>query len=204
MTDRFSKVPAGYPSADAFLAAIIDSSEDAIISKNLEGIVTSWNPAAERIFGYTAAEMVGQPISKIIPPERGAEEPEILRRISQGERVEHFETQRVRKDGRTVDVSLKISPVRDQHGKLVGASKIARDITEHKRLQRLVNEEQQRLRVTLSSIGDGVIVTDVRGYLQFLNPVAEALTGWKQTEAEGKPLESIFNIVNEQSRQRVE
>src|ERR1051326_5935411 len=117
--------PLQFPSADAFLAAIINSSEDAIISKSLEGIVTSWNPGAERIFGYTAAEMVGQPISKIIPPERGAEEPDILKRIGRGERVEHFETKRVRKDGRTVDVSLTISPIKDQNGKLVGASKIA-------------------------------------------------------------------------------
>jgi len=197
-------IPSQFPSANAFLAAIIDSSEDAIISKSLEGIVTSWNSAAERIFGYTAAEMVGQPISKIIPPERGAEEPDILRRIGRGERVEHFETKRVRKDGRTVEVSLTISPIKDQNGKLVGASKIARDITEQKLTDRRIDEERERLRVTLSSIGDAVIVTDVRGALQYLNPVAEALTGWKQAEAEGKPLETVFNIINEQSRRRVE
>ncbi len=196
--------PSQFPSADAFLAAIINSSEDAIISKSLEGIVTSWNPGAERTFGYTAAEMVGQPISKIIPPERGAEEPDILKRIGRGERVEHFETKRVRKDGRIVDVSLTISPIKDQNGKLVGASKIARDITEQKLTERRVAEERQRLWVTLSSIGDAVIVTDVRGALQYLNPVAEALTGWKQTEAKGKPLETVFNIINEQSRRRVE
>src|SRR5881296_1378704 len=125
MTD----IPIQFPSADAFLAAIIDSSEDAIISKTLEGIVTSWNPAAERIFGYTAAEMVGQPISKIIPADRGAEEPDILKRIACGERVEHFETKRVRRDGTIVEVSLTISPIKDSTGKLIGASKIARDIT---------------------------------------------------------------------------
>src|ERR1051325_4180036 len=165
-----------FPSPDAFLAAIINSSEDAIISKDLEGTVTSWNPGAERIFGYSAGEMVGQPISKIIPPERGAEEPDILKRIARGERIEHFETKRTRKDGRMVDVSLTISPIKDQKGNLVGVSKIARDITAQKRTEREIAHERQRLWVTLSSIGDGVIVTDVRGALQYLNPVAEALT----------------------------
>src|SRR5690349_12333593 len=104
MKNGFSRIPAGRPSADAFLAAIIESSQDAIISKDLDGIVTSWNPAAERIFGYTAAEMVGETISKIIAPARGAEEPEMLKRISKGENVQPLETERIRKDGRLVQV----------------------------------------------------------------------------------------------------
>ncbi len=115
------------------LAAIVDSSYDAIVGKTLNGIVTSWNAAAERLFGYKAEEMIGQPILRIIPPDRQGEETEVLRRIRRGQRVEPFETLRVRKDGSLVDVSLCISPIRDGAGKVVGASKVARDITERKR-----------------------------------------------------------------------
>jgi PAS domain S-box-containing protein len=117
------------------LAAIVDSSEDAIISKNLKAIVTSWNPAAERIFGYTAEEMVGQSITRLLPPERLEEESHILARLQRGERVEHFETIRMCKDGRLIHVSLSISPIKNEEGVVVGASKIARDITETKKAQ---------------------------------------------------------------------
>lgn len=123
---------AGFLSADLLLSAIIDSSEDAIVSKNLHSVVTSWNKGAERIFGYTSEEMVGQSISLLFPPDRMEEETHILTRIVAGERVEHFETVRMRKDGSMIDVSLTISPIRDRHGKIVGASKIARDVTEKK------------------------------------------------------------------------
>src|SRR5688572_23831930 len=117
----------------ARLAAIVESSDDAIVSKTLDGVVTSWNQGAERLFGWTAAEMVGRPITVIIPPERLDEEPEILRRLRAGERVDHFETVRRRKDGTPIDVSVTISPVRDETGRIIGASKIARDITLQKR-----------------------------------------------------------------------
>src|SRR5689334_21847146 len=117
-------------SAGLLLAAIVDSSEDAIISKDLHSIITSWNKGAENIFGYTAAEMIGQSISRLFPTERLHEETRILERIQLGERVEHFETQRVRKNGSLLDVSLTISPIRNADGKIIGASKIARDITE--------------------------------------------------------------------------
>src|SRR5712672_1006467 len=123
------------PSMDvaARLAAIVTSSDDVIVSKTLEGVITSWNPAAERILGYTAEEAVGKNIKLIIPPDRQAEEDDILARIRRGERVEHFETVRLTKDGRPIDVSLTVSPVRDDAGRVIGASKIARDITEQKR-----------------------------------------------------------------------
>jgi PAS domain S-box-containing protein len=114
------------------LAAIIDSSEDAIISKNLDGIVTSWNASAERLFGYRADEMIGQPIGRIIPPERQAEEGRILERLGRGERIGHYETERIAKDGRRVEVSLTMSSIRDSSGAIIGASKIARDITERR------------------------------------------------------------------------
>jgi PAS domain S-box-containing protein len=116
------------------LAAIVRSSDDAIVSKNLDGIITSWNPAAERLFGFTAAEVVGKSITIIIPPERRHEEDEVLRQVRSGRMVDHFESVRQRRDGSLVDVSLTISPIRDAQGRIVGASKIARDITEHRRL----------------------------------------------------------------------
>jgi PAS domain S-box-containing protein len=116
----------------AKLAAIIQSSDDAIISKTLDSIITSWNAAAERIFGYKAEEMIGESIYKLIPADRLDEEPQILRRLGSGERVEHFETKRQTKDGHLIDVSLTISPVKNPEGKIIGLSKIARDITEKK------------------------------------------------------------------------
>jgi PAS domain S-box-containing protein len=119
--------------ADLLLAAIVSSSDDAIVSKNLDGIITSWNEGARRIFGYTAEEMIGQPVLKLVPADRKDEEPRILERLGRGERVDHFQTIRVRKDGEHIDVSLTISPVRDHTGRIVGASKIARDITHLKR-----------------------------------------------------------------------
>jgi PAS domain S-box-containing protein len=123
----------------AKLAAIVESSDDAIISKTLESVITSWNDSAERMFGYTADEIIGQTIYKIIPPDRQDEEPRILSSLKNGERVEHFETKRVTKDGRLLDVSLTISPVRDARGNVIGLSKIARDITEKKQ------EEQRKI-----------------------------------------------------------
>jgi PAS domain S-box-containing protein len=120
----------------ARLAAIVDSSDDAIASKTLEGIITSWNKAAEKTFGYAAAEVMGKPITIIIPHDRLSEESEVLRRIMLGERVEHFETVRLRKDGTQVEVSLTVSPLKDQQGRVIGASKIARDITAQKRSER--------------------------------------------------------------------
>lgn len=116
-----------------FLSAIISSAEDAIVSKDLNGIVTSWNKAAEDLFGYTSEEMVGQPISLLIPFDHPDEEPQILARIRRGERIAHYETQRIRKGGEVIDVSLTVSPIRDATGRIIGASKIARNITDQKR-----------------------------------------------------------------------
>jgi PAS domain S-box-containing protein len=121
-----------------WLASIIESSDDAIFSKNLDGVITSWNGGAERIFGYSASEAIGQPITIVIPQDRQGEEREILTRIRRGERVDHFETVRQRKNGVLIVVSLTISPVKDASGRIVGASKIARDITEQKKNQELI------------------------------------------------------------------
>jgi len=130
--------------ARAWLAAIVDSSDDAIVSKTLDGIITSWNPAAARLFGYEPPEIVGKPVATIIPPELHGEEGEILTRLRRGERADHFETVRVAKDGRRIDISLTISPIKDQEGAIIGASKIARDITERKRSDRLLREADRQ------------------------------------------------------------
>lgn len=130
----------------ARLATIVESSDDAIVSKTLDGIIQSWNAGAERLFGYTAKEIVGQPITVIVPPERIDEERAILSQLRRGERVEHFETVRVTKDGRRLDISLTVSPMRDDVGHIIGASKIARDITERKRAEIAVREQGRLLR----------------------------------------------------------
>ena len=127
------------------LAAVVESSEDAIISKTLQGIISTWNSGAEHVFGYTAEEAIGQSILMLIPPERKDEEKTILEKIRRGERVEHFETERVRKDGRRLNVSVTISPIKDSRGEIVGASKIARDITERIRVENALREETQTL-----------------------------------------------------------
>ena len=127
--------------AARYLASIVESSDDAIVGKTLDSIVTSWNRGAERIFGYTAEEMIGQSIYRIIPRDRWDEETTIIETLRRGERVDHFESVRLRKDGRQIDVSLTISPIRDARGRIVGASKIARDVTERK----LLDAERERL-----------------------------------------------------------
>jgi PAS domain S-box-containing protein len=131
----------------AWLAAVVDSSDDAIVSKTLDGVITSWNRGAERIFGYSAAEAVGRHISLIIPEDRRAEEDDVLARLRRGDRVDHFETVRRTRDGRFVPISLTVSPVRDAHGAMMGASKVARDITE----RRLAEEALRRARDELEA-----------------------------------------------------
>ena len=139
-----------------WLAAIVKSSDDAIISKNLDGIISSWNTGAQRVFGYTAAEAVGQPVTIVIPADRQSEEREILTRIRRGEHTDHFETIRQRKDGALIVVSLSVSPVRNAQGQIIGASKIARDITEQKRsheqIATLAREAEHRSKNLLATV----------------------------------------------------
>src|SRR4029077_3712089 len=139
-----------------WLASIVESSDDAIVSKNLDGVITSWNSGAERVFGYSASDAIGQPITLVIPQHRQSEEREILTRIRRGERIDHFETIRQRKDGSLIHISLTVSPVKDADGTIVGASKIARDITEQKRNQEqirvLAREAEHRSKNILSNV----------------------------------------------------
>jgi PAS domain S-box-containing protein len=151
--------------AAALLAAIVESSEDAIISKTLKGIITSWNKGAERLFGYTAEEAIGQPVTMLIPEDRLNEEPKIIERIRQGERVDHFETLRRRKDGSLLDISLTISPVRNAEGVIIGASKIARDITHRRRSEEkqllLLREMNHRVK-NLFALATGLVALSAR------------------------------------------
>lgn len=141
--------------ADARLAAIIASSDDAIASKDLQGIITSWNPGAERLFGYSAQEAVGEPMAMLIPAERSGEGPALLAGIARGETTDHFETVRIAKDGRKIDVSVTISPIRDREGRIIGASKIARDITERKRAEETVQKSELRYRTLFETLIEG-------------------------------------------------
>ena len=186
------------------LSLIVASSDDAIVSKDLNGTITSWNRGAERIFGYTADEMIGSSILRIIPSERHAEEAAIISKLRRGERIDHYETVRQKKDGRLFDISITVSPLTDDKGNVIGASKIGRDISEQKRSQRALHESEERWRVTLESIGDAVVATDASKVVTFVNPVAATILGRPVEDILGRPLAEVFNIVNEETRQSVE
>jgi PAS domain S-box-containing protein len=163
--------------ATTLLAAIVDFSDDAIISKSLNGIITSWNRAAERIFGYTTEQAIGQHITLIIPVDRHAEETKILERLKRGERIDHFETVRVNKDGTLLDVSLTISPVKDGNGNIIGASKVARDITERKRTESALRESQERFKAIVETTPECVKLVAIDGTLLHMNPPGLAMVG---------------------------
>ena len=175
------------------LAAIVESSDDAIVSRDLNGIISSWNKGAERILGFTAEEMVGKPITLLIPPDRQAEEAEILRGIRQGQPIEHFETIRRRKDGRLINVSLTVSPIRNEDGEVIGVSKIARDITESKealeKLQRALDFDQ----TVMLSMGEGLYTVDTHGRVTFMNLSAERLLGWRLEELIGREMHALVH-----------
>jgi len=155
-------------STQAFLAAIVETSDDAIYGKTLEGVILSWNHGAERMYGYAAAEIVGRPVSILVPPSSTDEVPQILEKLKRGERVDHFETVRVKKNGESFDVSLTVSPIRDVSGRIVGASTVARDITEQKRLrEELTRRAKEILEVStpVLQVWEGVLVAPFIGTL---------------------------------------
>ncbi len=176
----------------SYLAAIVEASEDAIISKTLDGRVLTWNAAAERIYGYTAAEARGRSMVFLLPTDRPDEESEILDQIRRGIRVEHFETVRVRKDGEAIDVSITISPIRTGDGVVIGASHIARDITERKRSEALVRDSEAKLRAYVESASQGIVTVDREGRIETVNAKAEDIFGYNRAELAGRPLEMLI------------
>jgi two-component system sensor kinase FixL len=172
--------------ANSRLAAIVASSDDAIIGKTLDGIVTDWNRSAETIFGYTAEEMIGKSISTLLPPGQEDETADILDRIRRGERVDHYETRRRRKDGEIIDVSLTVSPVWDNDGRFLGVAKVARDITAAKRSQTALAEREAHLQSVLDTVPDAMVVIDTVGIMQSFSATAERLFGYKAAEAIGQ------------------
>ncbi len=167
------------------LTAVVQSSDDAIVSKNLNGIIQTWNGGAERLFGYSAEEMVGSPVTRLIPDDRMNEEPRILQRISNGERVEHFDTVRRRKDGSLVDVSLSISPVRDGSGAIIGASKIARNISGRKRMEERLRRSEEEFRSMAENISQLAWMTDREGWIYWYNKRWFDYTGTTLEEMQG-------------------
>ncbi len=178
----------GVISDESMYAAIVQSSQDAIIGKDLRGIITSWNQGAQKIYGYSAKEAIGKSISVLVPPGRKDEVPEILQRIKKGEAIEHFDTVRMTKDGRTIHVSLMISPIKDGEGRITGASTIARDISERRRL----DEERLRLASIVQSSEDAILGMTLEGVITSWNLGAEKLFGYLTPEAVGKSVRIIY------------
>ncbi len=196
-TTRLSKTPGSeplqsgdkllrLPEGPRILASIIENSEDAIIGKRLDGTILSWNRGAARLFGYRHDEMIGQPIFRIIPPDRVTEEREILRRLRHGERINHYETVRRHKDGRLLDVSIAASPIRDEGGHIIGAAKILRDITDRKRMEAELRDSEQLMRAILDTAADVIITIDESGIIQSANAAAEQLFGYPLGELVGQ------------------
>jgi PAS domain S-box-containing protein len=179
--------------AALLLGAIVDSSDDAIISKDLNGIITSWNVGAERLFGYVSDEVIGKPVTILIPSDRLDEEPRILSRLKRGERVDHFETIRKRKDGELLDISLTISPVKDQQGSIIGVSKIARDITERKRSQAALLASEARFRQLADAMPQMVWTARPDGHLDYYNERWYEFTGFSRDTFGDMSWESILH-----------
>ena len=175
----------------SFLAAIVESSDDAIIGKDLDGRVISWNAGAERMFGYSAAGMLGQPITRLQPPDRPEEEEHILEEVKRG-RTRHYETARIRKDGRSLELSLTVSPIRNERGDIIGMSSIARDITDNKLAERLIQESRARLSGIIGSAMDAIISVDAGQRITIFNEAAELMFRCSAGEALGQPLDRFI------------
>lgn len=174
------------------LAEIVESSEDAIMAKTLDGTITSWNRGAERIYGYRSEEVVGKSISMLVPPDIENDVPEILERVNRGERIEHYETRRRTKDGRTIDVSLTVSPLRDADGRITGASAIARNVTELKRASEAVRKSEERNRAVINTANDAYIEIDSGSVVREWNTAAAEMFGIATADALGRELPELI------------
>ena len=181
------------------LAAVVQSSHDAIAAKTLNGIITDWNQGAERIFGYKPKEIIGKSVLTLIPEDRQSEEQEILTKIGRGESLDHYETVRRRKDGRLIDVSLTISPIKGPKGEIVGASKIARDITNQKQTERRLAEQARLLDLS----NDAIIVRDHQDRIVYWNQGAQAMYGFSAKEALGKITHKLLQTAHSESYERI-
>jgi PAS domain S-box-containing protein len=176
----------------AWLAAIVASSFDAIISKTLDGQITSWNAAAERIYGYTAAETIGRSIEIIVPEDRREELRCIHERLRRGERVPPFETVRLTRDGRRIDVQLTMSPIIDAEGAVAGASGIGRDITQRKQAEAALHDREAKFRAVIETAADGIIIIDPHGTIEVFNPASERIFGYRRDEVIGRKIEMLM------------
>jgi len=178
--------------ATRILAAIVEASHDAIIGKDLTGTILTWNRSAERIYGYSANDMIGRSIQAIIPEDRLDEFEAILRQVAAGSQVEPFDTVRVTKDGRRIDVSLTVSPIHDATGRVVGASALARDVTAAHRAQRELRDSEARWRAIVDAAEDAIVVIDARGLIESFNPSAERLFGYHASEVAGRNVSMLM------------
>ncbi|HEX8556760.1 MAG TPA: PAS domain S-box protein [Pyrinomonadaceae bacterium] len=190
-SDSLIEHPRSPDVAAYWLAAVVDSADDAIITKTLEGRITSWNRGAQRIFGYTAEEAVGKSVTILIPEDHLDEEPDILARIRAGERIEHYETVRMRKDGTLIDISLTVSPIRKPDGTIIGASKIVRDVTEHKRAQETLRAQAE----VIEQAYDAIFLRDSSNAITLWNQGAERTYGYTQAEALGRSPHELLKTV---------
>jgi PAS domain S-box-containing protein len=176
----------------AWLAAIVESSFDAIISKTLDGQITSWNGAAERTYGYTAAEVIGRSIEIIVPEDHREELRSIHERLRRGERVPPFETARVTRDGRRIDVQLTMSPIIDAEGTVAGASGIGRDITQKKQAEAALRNREARFRAVIETAADGIVIIDPQSTIEVFNPASERIFGYRRDEVIGRKIKMLM------------
>jgi PAS domain S-box-containing protein len=173
------------------MAAILDMADDAIYDVSLDGLLLHWNTAAEELFGYTAAEVLGKPVALLIPEARRGEETAILDAVRRGDRVRHYQTVRITKTGRPVEVSISVTPLRDHRGDVIGATKITRDVSAQKAAESALREREERMRAVVDSAVDAIITIDAAGLIDAVNPAAEKLFGWSRAEMVGQNVKML-------------
>lgn len=192
LSKRAKNVPSDPWEPRALIASIVDSSDDAIISKDLNGIITSWNRGAERLYGYKSREVVGQSISILVPPDRPKEIPDILEKIARGEPVDHYQSVRITKSGQRLDVFITVSPLRNAKGRVVGASAIARDITVIEQARRALQESESRAHALFQAAAQAIFIVDQNGRIAMVNPATRSMFGYSEDELIGKPVEMLL------------